>query len=102
MKATLICKVISQDELELYPEGPPIPSVCSPVGYGDHSCRACLTSFLCPLATLLPHEVSESNDCSFYWPPNQPDWKAPDWYFPALEQVAKERKERIERREKRP
>lgn len=81
--------VMDRQRLEDIPLGSPVSSIVPQEGYGNHSCRDCLAT-LCLVFPLLDEEYGEPNQCSFYWPPNMPDWKVPAWYYPALEKIAKE------------
>lgn len=79
-------KTISRAELEKIPEGPPIPSVCPQEGYGNHSCNDCLFQN-CPI----DQRTSTPNQCSFYWPPNMPEWKPSYRIKVELHKIARER-----------
>jgi hypothetical protein len=43
---------------------------------------------------------NEPNQCSFYWPPNQSDWKPPIEYYQALDTIAGELEKLIGQTEK--
>lgn len=80
--------IVSREELESIPEGAPMPSIVPTKGYGNHSCGDCL-NYTCPLQPYLGKQ-KEPNRCSFYWPPNLPNWEPGEWYNRELSKIAKE------------
>jgi len=85
-------KTITEEELDKYPEGEAIPSVCPPEGYGNHSCNDCQSLNQCPIVKYVV-DPSQPNICSFYWPPNSKN--TPTFgYWQLLNQIASEQESR--------
>lgn len=83
---------IPKEELDAIPKGDPIPSIVPQEGYGNHSCNDCLNQ-RCPITNYIAIKYGGSdkpNSCSFYWPPNTPDYVPRHDYHGELQQIAKE------------
>lgn len=88
--------IISQGELEQFPEGDPVPSVAPKEGYGNHSCQDCFL-MQCPIMVAVSKPLGSldvPNRCSFYWPPNVPEWRPLMGYYEELKMIANEIEDR--------
>lgn len=83
---------VSKKELDAIPKGDPIPSIVPQEGYGNHSCEDCLNAS-CPITSHVSEKVGGSdkpNSCSYYLPPNVPNYVPQHDYHGELQQIAEE------------